>query len=428
MSDSLRTRIFDALHSLVIVDPHTHINPHAPASTTLVDILGYHYYTELAHSAGMPKAQIEEPGLDPREKTRRIISGLGPIENTIQYSWFIEIAREFFGFQDELVTTKNWEGLYDAALKKMQSPDWAGQVLKQSKLEAVFLTNDFDDPLEGFDTKTYVPCLRTDDLVFHLGKPEVRARLEKAVKIAPSSATKLREAIGALFKHFKGRGARACAISLPPDFAPVRVEAGAAETALQAVWKDGVNAPVERRRDLSNFVFWTLAEYCVEYKLPFDLMIGVNRAVYPAGVFQGMDLYDSRVSLIQYKELFNAFPQVTFPISVLSSFTNQELASYAWIFPNVVTNGHWWYSNTPTFIEHDSSARMEAVPRTKQVGYYSDMYKLEFALPKFAMYKRILAKILAERYVVDRGWSEERAVAFGTEILRDNTRRIFYKD
>jgi hypothetical protein len=44
------------------------------------------------------------------------------------------------------------------------------------------------------------------------------------------------------------------------------------------------------------------------------------------------------------------------------------------------------------------------------------------------MYKRILAKILSERYVVDRGWSEERAIAFGTEILRDNTRRIFYRD
>ncbi|MBL9091489.1 MAG: glucuronate isomerase [Planctomycetaceae bacterium] len=428
MSDALRTRLFDQLHALTIVDPHTHINPHAPASTTLVDILGYHYYTELAHSAGMPREQIEEPGLDPREKTRRIISGLGPIENTIQYSWFIEIAREFFGFQEELVTTKNWEGLYDAALKKMQSNDWAGQVLKQSRLEAVFLTNDFDDPLEGFDTKTYVPCLRTDDLVFHLGKPEVRARFEKATKSSPSSAAKLREGIGTLFKHFKSRGARACAISLPPDFAPTKVDAGAADAALAAVLKDGVDAAAQKRRDLSNFVFWTLAEHCVEFKLPFDLMIGVNRAVYPSGVFQGMDLYDSRVSLIQYKELFNAFPQVTFPISVLSSFTNQELASYSWIFPNVVTNGHWWYSNTPTFIEHDSAARMEAVPRTKQVGYYSDMYKLEFALPKFAMYKRILAKILAERYVVDRGWSEERAVAFGTEILRDNTRRIFYRD
>jgi glucuronate isomerase len=412
----------------VIVDPHTHINPHAPASTTLVDILGYHYYTELAHSAGMPREQIEERGLDPREKTRRLIENLGPIDNTIQYSWFVEIAQSFFGFTNERVTPQNWEKLYDSAIAKMKSPDWAGQVLKQSKLEAVFLTNDFDDPLEGFDTQVYVPCLRTDDLVFHLGKPEVRARLEKAAKTSVGNVDQLRQAIGGLFKHFKGRGARACAISLPPDFAPTRVEKGAAETALQAVWKDGVNADAARRRDLSNFVFWTLAEYCVEFKLPFDLMIGVNRAVYPGGVFQGMDLYDSRVSLIQYRDLFNAFPQVTFPISVLASVTNQELASYSWIFPNVVTNGHWWYSNTPTFIEHDLAARLEAVPRTKQIGYYSDMYKLEFALPKFAMWKRILAKVLAERYVVDRGWSEDRALAFGTEVLRDNTRRIFYRD
>jgi len=121
----------------------------------------------------------------------------------------------------------------------------------------------------------------------------------------------------------------------------------------------------------------------------------------------------------------NGFPQVTFPISVLASVTNQELVSYAWIFPNVVANGHWWYSNTPAFIEHDLCARLEAVPRTKQIGYYSDMYKLEFALPKFSMYKRILAKVLAERFVVDRGWSEEHAIGLGKRVLRQNVEAVF---
>ena len=179
------------------------------------------------------------------------------------------------------------------------------------------------------------------------------------------------------------------------------------------------------RRQVSHFVFWTLAEFCADFKLPFDLMIGVNRAVYRGGVYQGQDLYDSRVSLIQYKELFNAFPQVTFPISVLASVTNQELVSYSWIFPNVVTNGHWWYSNTPTYIEWDAAARLEAVPQTKQIAYYSDAYKLEFVLPKFAMYKRILAKILAERFIGDRGWSEEQAVDLGSRVLRGNVERIF---
>jgi glucuronate isomerase len=91
----------------------------------------------------------------------------------------------------------------------------------------------------------------------------------------------------------------------------------------------------------------------------------------------------------------------------------------------VVTNGHWWYSNTPTFIEQDVAARLEAVPRTKQIGYYSDMYKLEFALPKFRMYKRVLSKVLAERFVLDRGWSEERAVALGKQVLRGNVETVF---
>lgn len=425
MSQTLRQRLFDELDSLVLIDPHTHINPHAPAAATLADVLGYHYYTELAHSAGLPRERIEEPGLDPKEKVRRLVEALGPLENTIQYSWLIEMAQSLFGFTDERLTLDNWERLYDASLAQMRQPDWATTVLKRSKLAAVFLTNDFDDRLEGFDTRLYIPCLRTDDLVFHLAKSEVRRRLEKATGIAPSDVASLRRAIGQLFAHFNGKGAKACAISLPPDFAPTKVADGAAEVALAAVLAHGPEAPPEHRRELANFVFWTLAEFCAETRLPFDLMIGVNRAVYSSGVFQGQDLYDSRVSLIQYRELFNAFPQVVFPVSVLASVTNQELASYSWIFPNVVTNGHWWYSNTPTFVEHDTSARLEAVPRTKQIGYYSDMYKLEFALPKFAMYKRILVKVLAERFVVDRGWSETRAIELGRQVLRGNVERIF---
>src|SRR5262249_58944168 len=93
----------------------------------------------------------------------------------------------------------------------------------------------------------------------------------------------------------------------------------------------------------SKGVFWMLAENCRTFGLPFDLMIGVNRRVYRAGVFQGQDLYDGRTSLILYAELFNGFPEVTFPISVLSSGIDQELLSYGWIFANDVSSGHWWY-------------------------------------------------------------------------------------
>lgn len=417
-------RILGELDSLVLIDPHTHINPHSPASTTLADIMGYHYYTELAHSAGVPRERIEEPGISPKEKVGRLVEKLGEIDNTAQYSWLIEICREFFDFRDSAITPNNWEKLYDTAAVKMAAPDWEAQVLAQSKLEKVFLTNDFDDPLTGFDTAKYVPCLRTDDLVFHFGKPETRQRLEKASGTSVTSAATLRSAIGKLFDHFTANGVRACAISLPPDFSPAAVGAAEAERVVSAVLS-GKSLPSDDAATLSRFVFWSLAEFCVEYKLPFDLMIGVNRRVYPAGVYQGQDLFDQRTSLILYRDLFNAFPQVTFPISVLSQVANQELVSYSWIFPNVVTNGHWWYSNIPSFIELDCRSRLQAVPKTKQIGYYSDMYKLEFALPKFGMYRRILAKILAEDFVIERGWSEERAIELGRLNLRGNVESIF---
>jgi glucuronate isomerase len=425
MSQEIRQNIYEQLDSLALIDPHTHINAQAPTSQTLADILGYHYYTELAHSAGMSKHEIEEPDLDPKKKVGRLVENLGAIDNTIQYSWFIELAQQFFDFSDDAITPDNWERLYDAASAKMAQYDWEQQVLDKTKLEAVFLTNDFDDPLEGFDTARYIPCLRTDDLVFHLAKPEVRERLERATGQSSTDAASLRSALGKLFEHFTAHNAKACAISLPPDFAPKQVSDARADTAIADVFSKGLESSDSQRQALANFVFWTLAGYCAEFRLPFDLMIGVHRGVLADGVYQGTDLYDSRVSLIQYKDLLNAFQSVTFPISVLASVTNQELVSYAWIFPNVVTNGHWWYSNTPTYIEHDLAARLEAVPRTKQIGYYSDMYKLEFALPKFAMYKRCLAKVLAERFVIDRGWSEDRAIELGKQVLRGNVERVF---
>jgi glucuronate isomerase len=397
LHDSLAQQLYAEICKITLIDPHSHINPHAAAAKSLDDILGYHYYTELAHSAGMDQTPLAKE-VEPRQRVKAILSHMGRIDNTVQYSWFLEIARTFLGYQGERLTARDCDWLCDAADKLMAQPDWEDQVLKKSNIEKVFLTNEFDDPLEGFDTKRYVPCLRTDDLVFKLHEPAVRQRLAKA-----TGTEVVGEALPKLFQHFASKGARACAISLPPDFSP----------SLGNV-KDGPTA-----------VFWTLAEHCREFKLPFDLMIGVNRRVYEKGVYQGQDLFDQRTSLIQYQELFNAFPDVKFCISVLSSAQNQELVSYAWIFPNVFTSGHWWYSNIPVYIQNDLRGRLQAVPKTKQIGYYSDMYKLEFGLPKFNMYRRILAQVLTDDFVRTKTYTETEALQLAKLLLRGNVERIF---
>lgn len=417
------------LAKLWIIDPHTHINPHAAASTTLADIVGYHYYTELAHSAGLSKAEIEEPDLPEHEKFRRIFCALEPITNTVQYSWLEVIIRDLIGYEGK-ICSKRWQEIYDAGLSAMTDDRWSKRVIKKSRLTAIFLTNDFDDPLTGFDTEFYIPCFRTDELVFHFANPKVQQRIHTASGCEPTSAREYRIALRALLENFVKKNCRAAAISLPPSFTPERVSDSAASKAIAECRKKGLEASDKAKETVAKFAFWTTAELCAEQQpaLPFDLMIGVNRKVYPDGVFQGQDLFDSRCSLIQYRELFNAFPEMTFPVSVLTSVANQELASYAWIFPNVVTSGHWWYSNTPSFIEHDLAARLHGVPRTKQLGYYSDMYKLEFALPKFGMYRQILSKVLAERFIRDQGWSEDKALKLGIDVLKLNSESIFCRE
>jgi glucuronate isomerase len=420
LHDRLAQDLYSEICRIPLIDAHTHIDPHRPAARSLDEILSYHYFTELAHSVGLDRETLS-PAMDPRERARAMFYHLEQFDNTAQYTWLLEIARAFFNFQGKRLTLADCGWLWETAERRMAQPNWEAQVLATSNLEKVFLTNDFDDPLEGFDATHYIPCLRTDELVFGLHRPAVQERLARAAGIEVTDASSLLRALGQLFQHFTRKGARACAISLPPDFAPQTLPAGKLSRGLAA--RDHIEP--EDREALRQAVFWSLAEQCQEFHIPFDLMIGVNRAVYPDGVQQGQDLFDQRTSLIQYATLFTAFPEVTFCVSVLTSVQNQELASYSWIFPNVVTSGHWWYSNLPIYIEHDARARLQAVPKTKQIGYYSDMYKLEFALPKYNMYRRILARILADDFIRPRRYSESQALELARLLLRDNVRRIF---
>ncbi len=400
IADGLVQSLTSALDALPLIDPHSHIEPLTPVSRSLDDILSYHYYTELAHSAGMSQALLGKDA-DPKERCREIILHMSRYDNTAQYRWFVEICQKFLGFAGDRVTASDADTLFDTSVRVFAAKDWDEQVFTKTKLKKIFLTNEFDDNLDGFDTNRFVPCLRTDTLVFKFKEPGVRERLAKVTGVEVGDQATLKKAIRALFERFVANGAKACAISLPPDFTP------------------------NPDPQTGNSIFWTLAENCREFGLPFDLMIGVNRRVYEKGVYQGQDLFDRRCSLIQYRVLFNAFPEVTFPISVLTSGQNQELVAYSWIFPNVVPNGHWWYSNIPAYITADLRERLQGVPKTKLVGYYSDAYKLEFVLPKYGMYRRILAQVIADEFVRPGYLNETEAVALGQRLLRDNVREIF---
>ena len=393
--DPIARELFDEIARWPIFDPHSHIDPTGPRPGTSTRSWATTTIPNSPTRRGCP------PIGSPPTSTPRAGAQPGRVSRPDRQHGPVLLAA---GDRPDLPRLRarpdhardTSSALYDRADHETDGAAWDREVWDRSQLEAVFLTNDFDDPLEGWDTAEYVPCLRTDDLVLKLHEPATVERLRARTGV---DVQDLRDAPRGdrpcCSSGSSSQGARACAISLPPDFAPRPRRPKRAVTPIRRAMHRMDLRPDEHE-EVRRVVFWTLAEFCAEFKLPFDLMIGPIRNVYPAGVAGGRDLFDRRVSLHDYRELFNHFAGVTFPVSTLSPDAGAELVAYSWIFPNVVPMGHWWYSNIPAFIAADLRRRLQAVPKVKLVGYYSDAYKLEFVLPKFNMYRRILAEILAD--------------------------------
>ena len=422
-SRELEHRLLAEIMKIVAVDVHSHVPADAPVATSLRDLMGYHYYTELAHSAGLDKAAVDADQPDD-VMIPRLVEALARVDNTVQYSWLIELARELFGFDQPRITPSNWQDLADAVAQAGARPDRAREVMELSRLDRVFLTNNYDEDLSSVDTSLFVPSLRADTLVMQFASAEVREGLEAVTGAAPADAAGAREALGRLVEGFHRHGAGSAAISLPPGFAVGKVS----DRDLDEVLRGAVAGQEPSAQDewiVRSWVMLRLAELCGEHSMPFQIMFGVVRDAFPAGVYQGRDLPQAGGTLGGLLPLINAMPQVTFCLSALSSTHLQELNSYGWLVPNAVLSGHWWYLNVPEYIAGDLAARLQSVPKTKLIGYYSDMYKLEFGLAKFNMYRRVLARVLAGQFVGPGYGSEEDAVALAQLLLRDNAVRIF---
>ena len=422
MSD-LEIRLLDEILRIQAIDCHSHVPAGAPHAQTLGDLLGYHYYTELLHSAGMP-AEAVDPRKSEIERIGEMVGRLDTISNTVQYGWLMEVARELFGFSGDRLTPANSNELAQGIIEAGRQKDRYRAVLAKARIEKVFLTNRFDEDLSAVDRSVFVPCLRTDDLVFQIADPQVRRRLASKTGTEVGSPEEARAAVRWLMRYFMQHGAASAAISLPPDFSPHAPDEKAAGKALARA-AAGKDLGAGDSAALAVFMFDLVADTCRQVHKPMQLMIGVIRDMYPAGVPGGRDLLSKRGSLADYADLFRRYPEVDFAVSVLSATWAHELASFAWIFPNVKPSGHWWYSNVPAHIEPDLRARLEAVPRVKLIGYYSDMYKVEFGLPKFNMYRRILARVLAREFVEPGRMTERQAIETAGLLLRDNAKRIF---
>lgn len=427
MNSVLVKEIYEHIDAIPILDVHTHVNWKTGSAANIGDILSYHYYTELTNAA-----EFQEPPFpfgNPRELTRVILPKLALIRNTVQYDWLMTISREYLGLAPWEWTAENWECIYDRSVEVMGRAEWREELIAQSNIVRVFLTNQYNDDLEGLDTSFYAPCLRTETFILWMDRPAEREGLGAFLGRPIQTIGDLQAAIDKTFAKFVAHGMGYAAMSIPAGMQTYAVRPEQAERLLARI-VCGAALDTEARRTWAAYAMNCVCDACRKYRKPFHLMIGVNRDAYTQGVPAGCDLFDSSNSLCGYDYVFNTYPDVRFPTAVLSDTSGLELTAASWIRHNVFPSGHWWYSNQPTDIARELERRLNAVPGNKPIGYFSDAYYLEFILPKFRMFKFELAVALAnrmERSLIHPNmepFSMDDALELAYQVLIENPARI----
>lgn len=427
MNSALVNELYERIDAMPIVDIHTHVEWKTGTASNIGEILSYHYYTELTNSAAFQGGEF--PFDDPRLLTRVILPKLGLISNTVQYDWLMTISREYLGLGPDEWVPENWESIFDTSVEVMDRPEWRDEMIVQSNIARVFLTNQYNDDLEGLDSSFYSPCLRTEPFIVWMDRPEEREGLCDFLGRNIRTPGDFRDVIDMTFVKFLTHGMGYAAMSIPAGFQTFYVSDEDAQRILEKLVNGSALDRVEKAA-WGAYAMNRICDACQRYGRPFHLMIGVNRDVYDHGVPAGMDLFDSVNSMRGYDYVLNAYPDVSFPTAVLADTTGLELTAAAWIRHNVYPSGHWWYSNQPTDIAREIRRRIDTVPGNKPIGYFSDAYYLEFVLPKFRMYKFELACALAER--MERSllhpnmeeFTLDDALAMAYAMLVDNPARI----
>lgn len=429
MNHELVSTLFRELRKMPICDPHTHVPWDKPCALHLGDLLGYHYYTELANSSrGEPVKLPDDPG----ERIDYVWPHLPKLRGTVQLDWMMGISEIFFEIPRGDWWTKPKHEIVARAQKVIQDGSYIQRVFERSNVTKVYLTNQFDEDLSRLKDSRLVPCLRTDDLVFNAATANMIERLDACTKL--KSGKNLKEfdkALTKVFDRFASWKMGYAAVGLPPSFKVEPVKDKAAEKLLARL-ADGKKFDQDQKFTWARFMIDRIARQCARVNAPFCLMAGADRGVYEHGVPAGQDLFSCDGNLRGYDGLLNQYPQVRFPMMVVNDTAGLELVTEGWIRHNVYPFSHWWYANNPEDIRRELRRRLDVLPRNKFIGFHSDGYSLEFVLPKFNTFRLQLALVLAQKIEesklagsqVTEPLTQEDALALAHKIMLQNPDEI----
>ena len=434
--DTLGRDIEEELKPGPMLDVHTHLDATHPVARGLHDILLYHMVVSDLVSAGCPdRSRLPETPSDEEARVRieRALPFLPGIANT-SCAWGVRIILEHLFDWRKPVTAENWgeldglirdragekgrareiqakAGIRRSCTELWRRHDGRADAMFQYSLEWAF----FGRAQWGeFDTAIWEL-----EKAWSEGAPAAPAPIgPDAARPVPSRTIRsLADVHDALDAYVDAIPANVLGTAqhLSTDIDFQAVDERTMASALRRRSRAG-------RRERDVYASYIMEEFFkrLEARKPgvmFQFSLGAEPL--PAETASRL----SQSTLASLAETVARHPGIRFQCYLSSAHANQTLCTIARELPNFSLAGFWWHNFFPAFIERVIRERLDMLAASRQVGFFSDAYTMEWSYAKAVIVRRVLARVLADK-VMHGQYDKPGALAIAREILFESPRRL----
>jgi glucuronate isomerase len=421
-------KIFGALETVPVIDPHCHLDASQPAARNLADIILYHHVWIELISAGMGQNEVTKAGLpheladpemEPVQRVQRALPYLNRIRNTTVGSLLRWLLSDLYGINGPL-RESDIDKLASSVERNSKDESWPEhffsdicriekavtvEPLKQNRFERIAGADERLRMLNIADGKA-TPSERLQSMAGILGR-DIRTASDYrdfAAKLATDKSFGSPLFLGAW---------------MPAFFTDEMAQENAVNRIIGKA-REGESLSPAEMGSVSYFGMLTALEALRSTPIRTIQLIA------------GAEVIPPHRSLTQWSGRFcgacarlaSHFGDFRFNLSTASDAFTQDIAVMSKHIPNVSVAGYWWHTLYPFYIRKSIETRMDLIPSSKIIAFFSDAYHIEWCLPKLKLVKQIFGEVLIDR--VSRGMYDiDTALSIIPVIFYDAPKEIY---
>lgn len=424
-----RDTLFEALSDVPLIDVHSHLfHSRRHSSGSLAGLLFYHMLQYPMRSAGMEgfhRQMLED--IDPKKAEKTIFDAWDKTHDMVihtGFGWILRrIMRDLYGFDKPLKGrgVKEFAGLLS---ERRGQPGWMKGVFKKANVRRILSSSCHSGVPKGNPLHDII--VPTGEYSMGLNMEPAgrlfrgRKRWERRLGFKVDSFDAIRRAFRLEIKEKRALERRVAVqwISGLADFRPVP------EAELESIFKAALEGRDERPDAIgliqAKFVDIMLEELKGSAKV-FQICYGTQYLTGGPGEFPLQRAGASVAGTLAF--LMERHPGVH--MNILNGFEADEpsLCSLCVAHPDVSLGGYWWHTFYQSVMQQSWQRRLDVVPLSNLMGFFSDGYCAEWIWGRALMTRQVLANVFAER--IARGFCDfDETIEISRAILWETPCRI----